>query len=73
MAAMCSRRMPISPAPMALRQGLTLVHSLAQRKRFLLDRGYIQGLFRECLGVAEGVFGVLGDVKDVFYFGNGSG
>ena len=30
-------------------------------------------MFRECLGVAEGVFGVLGDVKDVFYFGNGSG
>jgi hypothetical protein len=27
------------------RQGLTLAHVSAQRKRFLLDRGYIYGLF----------------------------
>jgi len=31
-------------------QGLTFVHFSAQRKRILLDRGYIEGLFRGCLG-----------------------
>jgi hypothetical protein len=31
-------------------QGLTLDHFSAQRKRFLLDEGYIQGLFRGYLG-----------------------
>ena len=33
-------------------QGLTPVHSSAQRKRFLWDRGYIWECFRGCL---EGV------------------
>jgi len=42
--------------------GLTLVHFSAQRKRFLWDRGFIQGLSRGCLAgvrVYEGVFRVL--------------
>jgi len=34
----------------ALRQGLTLVHFSAQRKRILWDRGCIKGLFRGCSG-----------------------
>ena len=32
------------------RQGLTLLHFSAQRKRFLWDRGCISGLFMGCLG-----------------------
>jgi len=34
----------------ARRQGLTLVHFLAQRKQLVWDRGCIEGLFRGCLG-----------------------
>jgi len=34
----------------AWRQGHTLVHFSAQRKRFLWHRGCIQGLFTGCLG-----------------------
>jgi hypothetical protein len=30
------------------RQGITLVHFSAQRKRFLWDRGCIKGLLRGC-------------------------
>jgi hypothetical protein len=37
-----------SAAP-AMCQGLTLAHYLAQRKRFLWDRGFILGLFGVCL------------------------
>ena len=33
----------------AVQQGLTLVHFPAQRKRFLWDRGWNQGLLRNCL------------------------
>ena len=32
------------------KQGLTLVHVSAQRKRFLWDRGCIEGFIRGCLG-----------------------
>jgi len=38
-------------------QGLTLAHFLAQRKRFLWDRGYlgvVQGLFRRCSRAVRG-------------------
>ena len=55
------------------RQGLTLVHFSAQRKRFLWDRGCIEGLFRGC---CVGVYEVLGDVgglKGVLRVRNGSG
>jgi hypothetical protein len=40
-------------------QELTLVHYLAQRKRFLWDRGCMYGFFRVCLGVSGGVRGVF--------------
>ena len=36
------------------RQGLTLVHFSAQRKRFLWVRGCISGLSRGCLGGVRG-------------------
>ena len=39
-------------------QGLTLVHFPAQRKRFLWDRGCVQGLFRGCSG-GGGYYGVF--------------
>ena len=35
-------------------QGLALVHFSAQRKRFLRDRGWNQGLFRACFGGVRG-------------------
>jgi len=35
-------------------QALTLVHFSAQLKRFLLDRGCMYGLFKECLGGDRG-------------------
>jgi hypothetical protein len=35
-------------------QGLTLVHFSAQRKRFLWDRGCVQGVYRGCLRVVAG-------------------
>ena len=38
------------PGPRA-GQGLTLVHFSFQHKLFLWDRGYIQGVFRGCVGV----------------------
>jgi len=41
------------------RQGLTLVHFSAQRKRCLWDRGCILGLFREYTGGAMGIRGCL--------------
>jgi len=50
---------PMSGTPSASAQGLTLLHFSAQRKRFLWDRGCIQGLFR---GYVIGVKGYLGDV-----------
>ena len=37
-----------------LQQGLTLVHFSAQRKRYLWDKGCIEGLFRGCLGGVRG-------------------
>ena len=41
-------------------QGLTLAHFSAQRKRFLRDRGRIEGLFRNYVaGVSGGCLGVL--------------
>jgi hypothetical protein len=40
-------------------QGLTLVHSSAQRKRLLCDRGCSYGLFRGCLGGVGGYWGVF--------------
>jgi hypothetical protein len=36
-------------------QGLTIVHFSAQLKRFLWDRGCVEGLFRGCLGVLGSV------------------
>ena len=39
-------------------QGPTLVHLSAQQKRFLWDRGCIQGLFRGCSGGIKGHCGV---------------
>ena len=46
---------------LAEEQGRTLVHVSAQRKRFLWDRGCIQGLCSGCLG---GVRGYLGCILD---------
>jgi len=43
-------------------QGLTLVHFSAQRKRFLWDRGCIEGLFRGCSGGLRGSGGIRGCV-----------
>jgi hypothetical protein len=43
----------------AHRQGLTFVQFSARRKRFLWDRGCIQGLFRGCLGDIRGYYRVL--------------
>jgi len=40
-------------------QGLTLVHLSAQRKRFVRDRGCMQGLLRGCQGYLVGVWGVF--------------
>jgi len=40
-------------------QGFTLVHFSAQRKRFLWDKGCIQGLPEGCLGGIRGYQGVL--------------
>ena len=42
-----------------LGQGLTLVHSSAQRKRFQWDRGCIEGLFSGCVAGVKGYLGVL--------------
>jgi len=42
-------------ATAAATPGLTLVHFLAQRKRFLWDMGCVEGLFR---GVFEGMQGM---------------
>jgi len=39
-------------------QRLTLVHFSAQRKLFVWDRGFIQGLFRGCSGGVRGYLGV---------------
>jgi hypothetical protein len=39
-------------------QGLTLVHLSAQRKRFVWNRGCIQGLFWGCSGGVRGHQGV---------------
>ena len=57
------------------RQELTLVHLSAQRKRFLLDRGRVYGLFRGRLGAYKGVlrgitgyYGVLRGVQGMFLF-----
>ena len=47
----------------APRQGLSLVHFSAQRKRFLWDRGCIKGLFRGCLDGVRGYQGLL----DVYF------
>jgi len=41
------------------RQGLSLVHVSAQRKRLLWVRGCIQGMFRVCLGAVTGYQGVF--------------
>jgi hypothetical protein len=35
-------------------QGLTLIHSSAQRKRFLWDRGCVEGLFRGIIAGFKG-------------------
>ena len=45
------------------KQGLTLVHFMAQRKRFLWNWGCILGLLRGCL---RGAWEVLGDYQGVF-------
>ena len=44
--------------PDTSRQGLTLVHFSAQRKRFPGGMGYISGLFKGCLGGVRGYQGV---------------
>jgi len=41
------------------RQELTLVHLSAQRKRFLVARGCVEGLFRESLGGVRECWGVF--------------
>ena len=41
------------------RQGLTLVHFSAQRKRFRWDLGCMQGLFRGCLEGVKGHYGAF--------------
>ena len=41
-------------------QGLTLVPFSPQRKRFVWDRGCIEGFFRGCLGGVRGYRGYLG-------------
>jgi hypothetical protein len=41
-------------------QALTLVHVSAQHKRFLWDRGHVQGLHRGCLRGVRGHKGCLG-------------
>ena len=46
-------------ADAAAHQGLTLVHFSTQRKRFLWDRGSIEGLFRGCLVALRGYSGVF--------------
>ena len=46
-----------------VRQGLTLLHISAQRKRFLGDRGCNQGLFKRCLGGVRGYQGVSGGIS----------
>ena len=50
---------PIIPCA-APDQGLTLVHLSAQRKRFRLDRGCIQGV---CTGWLRGVFGAFRGIR----------
>jgi len=50
---------PTSTVWCAVNQGLTLVHSFAQHKRFLWDRGSILGLLRGCYGGTRGYSGVL--------------
>ena len=57
----------------ARQQGLTLVHFSAQRKRFLWDRGCIEGLFRGCSAGVWEVLGVLGGVKGAFRIRYGLG
>jgi len=57
-------------------QGLTFAHFSAQRKRFVWDRGCIQGLFRGCVGGAREYYGVLGSIRGCsgcICFRNGSG
>ena len=49
-----SGAVPGFPERLACRQGLTLVHSSAQLKRLLCDRGCSSGLFRGCLGAGWG-------------------
>ena len=39
-------------------QGLALVHFSAQLKRFMRDRGYIEGLSGGCVGCVRGYCGV---------------
>ena len=51
-------------------QGLTLVHSSAQRKRFLWDRACVYGLFGGCSGGVRGYYGVF---MVIYCFRNGSG
>ena len=63
--------LPATPAALApCTQGLTLVHFLAQRERFVWDRGCIWALFRGCI---EGARGRLGGLDGVLYARNGSG
>jgi hypothetical protein len=49
------RRHRVVPAPV---QGLTLVHFPVQLKRFLRDRGYMEGLSRGGVGCVRGYEGV---------------
>jgi len=67
-----ARRRPQWPTctPRARRQGLTLVHFSAQRKRFMWNRGFMKGAGRRYLAGAKGV---LGWVQGVFCVRNGSG
>ena len=46
--------------PWGVRQGLTLVHFSAQRKRFEWDNRCIQELLSECFGVLGGIRGCVG-------------
>jgi hypothetical protein len=48
-----------APASPPVNQGLTLVHFLAQRKRFLWNRGCLSGLIMGCAGGMRGYYAVF--------------
>ena len=57
-ACLCSLKARPASLP-SFSQGRTLVHFSAQRKRFLWDRGCIQGFLRGCVGGVRGYHGTF--------------